>query len=342
MCIDNQAIHRIIVAGTVLIPLLAFSPRAPAQGCIPAHYMSLSLGARGIQYLNAGEFEGGLSYRYLESDQVYVGSSEQPQLYNVGGRNEINSFDLSAAYGISQRFALNLTMPFEHDNFSLIQGDGQRHSGSSGGLGDIRLVGTAWLFSPEDHPTGNINFGIGPKFPTGDYRATDYYHTANGEVIFRPVDVAAQLGDGGFGVVLQLQAFQRIVSDLYAYATGLYLINPRKTNGTERPAPNTGQVNSVPDQYFGRVGVAWIVWPAQSLSLTLGARIDGIPQGDLIGGIDDGFRRYGYSIYVDPGINWVTGKNTLSVNVPVTVARYIEPGGAVADFLVVASYSRRF
>ena len=112
MCVHTQAFHRIILAGALLIPLWACTPRAAAQGCIPAHYMSLSWGARGIQYLDAGEFEGGLSYRYLDSENVYVGSSEQPQLYNVGGRNMVHSFDLNAAYGISQRFALNLTMPF--------------------------------------------------------------------------------------------------------------------------------------------------------------------------------------------------------------------------------------
>ena len=57
-----------------------------------------------------------------------------------------------------------------HDQFSNIQGDGQRHSGSSGGLGDLRLVGSAWVFKPVDHPNGNVNLGIGVKFPTGEYR----------------------------------------------------------------------------------------------------------------------------------------------------------------------------
>ena len=36
-----------------------------AQGCIPAHYVSLSLGAQGISYLKPGQFEGDLFYRIL-------------------------------------------------------------------------------------------------------------------------------------------------------------------------------------------------------------------------------------------------------------------------------------
>ncbi|MGH7970114.1 MAG: hypothetical protein ACREIC_15445, partial [Limisphaerales bacterium] len=250
-------------------------------------------------------------------------------------------------YGLSARFGLGLVVPFEHDEFSLIQDDNLRHSGSSGGIGDVRLLATAWLLTPESHPGGNVNLGIGPKFPTGDYRAMDYYHTADGQVVLRPVDVAAQLGDGGFGMVLQLQAFQRLAPRLYGYAAGLYLINPRKANGTERPSPTLNLVNSVPDQYFGRAGLAYVIWPAQGLAFSLGGRIDGIPVGDLIGGTDNGFRRAGYSVYVDPGINWVHGKNLVSVNVPVAVARNLQKtstasGGALADFLIVASYARRF
>ena len=72
-------------------------------------------------------------------------------------------------------------------------------------------------------------------------------------------------------------------------------------------------------------------------------------------GDSNGFRRAGYSVYVDPGINWAFGNNTLSVNVPVAVYRnleaspYLDNGivkssaaGAFADFLVVAAFSRRF
>jgi hypothetical protein len=188
--------------------------------------------------------------------------------------------------------------------------------------------------------------GLGREGSNRNYRAT-IISTADGQVILRPVDVAAQLGNGGWGIVLQMQAFQNLAQDLYAYATGLYLINPRVKNGTGRPSPESSLVNSVPDQYSARLGLSYMIWPAIGLSVTLGARIDGIPVGDLIGGRDDGFRRAGYAVYVDPGLNWVDGKNLLSLNIPVAVEHNLQrtstaSRGGFADFVVIASYSRRF
>jgi hypothetical protein len=308
--------------------------------------MSLSLGAQGIEYLNAGQWEADVGYRYLHSDQVFMGKQEQPQLYNVGGRNTINSFDLTANYGVISRLSLGLTVPFLIDNYSLVQGDFQRHGGTTGGLGDMRLVANGWLLDPATHLHGNVLLGLGVKFPTGDYHATGDWHQLDGSVIIRPVDIAAQLGDGGFGIVFQLQAFQELVHNLYGYAQGFYLSNPRDINGVSPMNPNLTYVNSVPDSYFARMGLSYVIWPQIGLSLSFGGRVDGVPVQDLIGD-NDGFRRAGYTIYVDPGLNWSYGKNSLSVNVPVAVLRNLQATtystrGGLASFLVVAGYSRRF
>jgi hypothetical protein len=344
-----NSICLLILTGLFCAPRLAFS-----QGCIPAHYISLSLGAEGINYLEAGQWEADVSYRYLHSERVFAGTAEQPQLHDVGGRNTINSVDVTVTYAISPRFSGTLTVPFLHDEFSLLNDDHQRHEGSSGGLGDMRLVGNAWLLSPPAHPNGNVNLGLGVKFPTGDDRATDAYFTSSAQEILRPVDIAAQPGDGGWGIFLDLQAFQKIMKNLYVYASGFYLINPRDTNGTGRPSPTSAGVNSVPDQYLGRVGLSYSIWPSKGLAINLGGRVDGVPVSDAIGE-SNGFRRAGYAVYVDPGVDWVFGKNTLSVNVPIAVERNLEPtpyldngiiksssAGAFADFIVVASFSRRF
>lgn len=341
------------IGALLSLTLLAAARLAYSQGCIPAHYISLSLGAEGINYLQPGQWEADVSYRYLHSENVFIGTEEQPQLHRLGGRNTIHSFDLNATYEITSRFSASLTLPFLHDEFSLPNGDGKRHEGSSGGLGDMRLVGNGWVLSPPEHPNGNVNIGIGVKFPTGDDRATDNFYTPSGPLI-RPVDIAAQPGDGGFGLFLELQAFQKLMNNLYAYASGFYLINPRDTNGTERPSPTSTAVNSVPDQYLGRVGLSYSIWPAKGLAVTLGARIDGVPVTDAVGD-SNGFRRAGYALYVDPGINWAFGENTLSVNLPVAVQRnlqestYLDHGvptpsraGAFADFIVVVAFSRRF
>jgi len=336
----------VILVSSSAVCILGMGSKACSQGCIPAHYVSLSLGAEGISYLQPGQCEAGVSYRFLHAENVFAGTEQQPQLHAVGGRNTVNSFDLSATYALDFRFSLSLTLPFEHDDFSLINDDGRRHSGSSGGLGDLRLVGNAWLLNPPEHPNGNLNLGLGVKFPTGDDRATENFYTANGQVLLRPVDIAAQPGDGGWGIVAQIQGFQKLARNLYGYVDGFYLINPQDVNGTQRPSPTSSLVNSIPDQYLGRAGLSYVIWLAKALSFSLGGRIDGIPVNDLIGS-SDGFRRAGYAAYIDPGLNWVFGKNTLSLNIPVAVERNLEAtkyssAGAFADFIVVAGYSRRF
>jgi len=338
--IRSGLVYLFLFMGCFVGPKQVFS-----QGCIPARHISLHLGAEGVSYLDAGQWEGGISYRYLDSEDVFRGAEEQPQLHELGGRITAHSIDLSATYQIDSRFSLSLVLPFVHSDFSIIHGDGKRHSGSSGGVGDLRLLANAWVFSPSEHPNGNINLGLGLKFPTGDDRATDDYYTTSG-VIIRPVDIAAQPGDGGYGIILQLQAFQKVMKNLYGYLAGFYLSNPQDVNETGRPSPLSPLVNSIPDQYQGRGGLSYVIWPSQSLSLTFGARIDGVPVDDLIGD-SNGFRRAGYAIYVDPGLSWVFGKNSLSVNVPVAVERNLErsrnsSAGGFADFIVVAGYSRRF
>ncbi|MBM3838591.1 MAG: hypothetical protein FJ398_11630 [Verrucomicrobia bacterium] len=155
-----------------------------------------------------------------------------------------------------------------------------------------------------------------------------------------------------------MQAFQKIFKNTYGYASGFYLINPREKSDTQFTTdPNV--LLSVPDQYQGRLGLSYTIWPEKGIALSLGGRVDGLPVRDLIGGADDGFRRPGYSVYIDPGISWSWGKNFLSFNGPVAVARsrqrsirdilasertgqYVHGAGGIADFLLVASYSRRF
>jgi hypothetical protein len=103
---------------------------------------------------------------------------------------------------------------------------------------------------------------VGVKAPTGDERAVDNFHQSDGTVILRPVDIAAQPGDGGWGFLLQIQGYQEIIENLYGYISGFYLFNPRDVNGTERPSPAVSLVNTVPDQYLGRIGLSYAIWPS--------------------------------------------------------------------------------
>jgi len=322
--------------------------------------MALSLGAQGVSHLEAGQWEASVSYRYLEVANGYIGSEVWPEWETLGARMSIHSIDLQATYAFTPRYSVTLTMPFLHaDRSTVLDHDGTRHTTSAGGLGDVRLVAHAWLLNPERPGSGNISIGVGVKAPTGNEKATDTFHKRTGPEI-RPVDQAIQPGDGGWGIDLELAGYQKIVERLYGYVSGLYLINPRQQNDAFTtapypPPPNPNAAvrnNSVPDQYLGRVGLSYVIWPEQGLALSFGGRVDGVPTRDLVGG-SEGFRRPGYAVYVEPGVSWTRGPNTFNLFTPVMMTvnrqkniyddRYGTHGpAAFADFLIIASLSRKF
>src|SRR5438132_1279895 len=119
--------------------------------------MALSLGAQGISYLEGQHWDTSVSYRYLHSDRLFIGSQEHPELRNASV-TDMHSFDLTATYALTKRFSLSLTLPFVHgEHISSFEHDGiHRHSMTAAGLGDIRLLGNVWLFDPAKHEDGNI------------------------------------------------------------------------------------------------------------------------------------------------------------------------------------------
>ena len=337
---------------------LAADQRTFAQGCMPSRFLTLESGAALDQNLDAGEWEASLTYRYLKTARGYIGDEVWANSDAIVARTTVHSFDIAATYAITPRYSVSLTIPFTHaERSSVLDMDGTRHTTRAGGLGDIRLVAHAWLLDPQEERNGNVSVGVGIKAPTGDEKATDTFYKPSGPEI-RPVDQAIQPGDGGWGIQLELAGYQRIFERLYGYVSGAYLVNPREQNSAYTtgpyPAGPNGAVRqlSAPDQYSGRAGVSYEVWPAKGFSVSVGGRIDGVPTRDLIGG-SDGFRRPGYAISVEPGVSWRRGDNSFSLFTPVLIAanrqkniyddRYGTHGpAAFADFVVIASFAHRF
>ena len=313
--------------------------------------------------LGARQWMASLGFRWFRSDRVFVGDVEQPALY---GRmtNEVLSFDASLTYAITDRWSVTVDMPvsdgrrtsaYEHDGVDT-------YTMTAAGPGDLRLTADAWILDPRTAHRGNVAVGFGVVFPTGLAGATDTAHRATGPVE-RPVDASIQPGVGAWGVVLQLQAYLRIHAGLFAYADGFYLVRPQEQNGTEytqadlevRSAPlgTTPTRDSAPDQYVARLGLGYVLWPAQGLSMSVGGRVEGIPVHDLVGG-DGGFRRPGAALAVEPGLTWSYRGNALSLTVPVAVYRdrvqsvpeaaagQAAGPAAFADVSVLARYTRRF
>lgn len=345
-------------------PALMLPWNAISQGCVsaPGNPMcSLLPGDLEHSLSQANTWTASFTYRYFESFRHFVGDEEQPERIEIGNNviNTVHSWDLALTYGINSRWSVSAAVPFfyaertswyEHTRTN-------RHSMDAGGLRDVRFTTDYWLRNPDEHPAGNIALGIGFEAPTGDDHATDIAYRQTGEVR-RPVDPSIQPGDGGWGVLLQIQGYQRLFPNAFAYLQGNYLLTPEEQNDTETPlgdspttAPNR-KYGSIADQYFGRVGMSYTFWPEQGLTLSFGGRIEGIPAYDAVGD-SMGFRRPGYTISVEPSIAWSFGRNVLAVYAPVAVYRNRErsapevalhrPRGdaAFADYSIIASFSRR-
>jgi hypothetical protein len=304
--------------------------------------------------LTKGSVEIGVALRGLTANEWYVGRkvSEDKAPFGQPLYLRIKSADLTVSYGVADRWNLSITVPFSHGTHSRIYADGLRHQVSAAGLGDITVTATHWLLDPTTHG-GGIAIGVGLKTPSGQNDVIDTYYVPGGTARFT-VDQSIQPGDGGWGVVLQAQAFHRMSDTTFAYGSGSYLVTPRnETVVLQAPTGPLSAVRvSVPDVFQARGGVGYRIWPAAGLIATAGARVDGIPQHDLVGR-SDGFRRPVVLGYADLGLTLARGRQIVTFSLPVRAyANFrrslvdrqlgLAGGGDLADYLVFAGYSRRF
>jgi hypothetical protein len=225
-------------------------------------------------------------------------------------------------------------------------------------VGDVVLSGQRLLWKPAEHPSGNVAFGVGVKFPTGRDDVEDTRERlVDGERVatVETVDQSIQPGDGGLGVVLNVSGYQSLFGDHGAvYGAATYLVNPRGTNGVPTFRNNLGEEEmSVADQYVARAGVSYAAPSWKGLAASLGGRAEGVPVEDLVGD-SDGFRRPGYAVSVEPGLSFARGRHTVALSVPIALYRNrqrsvpdrLEPGrqgdAAFADYVVFLGYWRRF
>ena len=305
-----------------------------------------------------------VAYRYFHSFRDFNANGDEVNIPFIKNDTYVDLWDVSATYAVTKRISLTLELPIQYGSrTNSAEHDGVHvHTMRAAGIGDMRLSANFWLLNTDKHPDQNISLGLGVKAPTGDDAASDYSFRPTGPEL-RPVDPAIQPGDGGWGIILSGNAFAKVYRNTFAYINGFYLINPRETNGVHTvnfdvPPFTHGDkglmFDSVPDQSMVRGGLAAAIWPKIGLSGSLGARWEGIPSHDLIGG-SDGWRLPGYSVSIEPGISISHGKEYLSVTAPVAVYRYgmvsvpfartHDPLGGVAsfaDFQINVTYSHEF
>lgn len=309
-------------------------------------------GSNDSGFLDKGRWQLSIGLRKQRSHRHFVGTTEQKQRAEQGTEvvNNIYLYDAALTYAVNKRLNLTVAVPFQRAT---------RRRGTSNqifhsvGIGDISVMGRMWLFTPPTDSGQNISFGIGIKLPTGNPGVKNTTIGSNGRPVTAAVDQSIQLGDGGWGIPLDLQAYKRIgKTTLYASAT--YLLNPRDTNGvlTGRGRPSEA-IMSVADQYLARIGFSRPIPKTRQWAFTMGWRIEGVPVRDLIGK-SNGFRRPGYGMAIEPGVQYFRAKDTWSLAVPIAAGRNrkksvsdILVGGAggdaaFADYMILVGYSHRF
>ncbi len=324
--------HKVTYIKVFILTLFSISCyKSNAQGCVAIRHFSSCLGNNlENNLLQKGDLQIGLNYRYFKSFRHFRGTEEEPDRIanNSEVINQSHAWDYFLTYGISNRLYTSITIPTVLNSRSSLYEHGrqERNSTYSRGLADIRLGVGYWLFDLEKHTNGNLAVGLGLKLPTGNYNASDIFYNVgpNGEPQVRPVDQSIQPGDGGFGITLDIQFYQKISNNLFAYGGGFYLLNPKETNGirtfreTLSPILDNEAIMAVPDQYSIRSGLSFSA--SNAISTSLGARFDAVPVKDIIGG-NDGFRRPGNVLSIEPGIAYMQNNLTLNLNLPFAVRR---------------------
>lgn len=296
-----------------------------------------------------GKWTISFGYRWQDSFRHFVGDVEQPQrvAQNTQQENKIHLFDVALSYGISRRWSVNMSAPFmDADRIN------HRTSGvtESAGLGDMTFGAKFWIWRPPTESRQNIQVGFTLKVPTGKPDVVSSVTGATTPVVSpTTVDQSIQLGDAGAGFALDYLAYKALPARFTLFSTGVYLLNPRNTYTATTPG---ARALSVPDQYLWRAGIAYTVPRFRGISLSVAGRDEGVPARDLIGR-EDGFRRPGYAVSVEPGLEFARGRNIWSFSYAIAVHRDrtrsvqdVAAGthgdAAFADNILILGYSRSF
>jgi hypothetical protein len=316
-------------------------------------------------YSPPGDTQINVSTRTLRSTDHYSGDVEQVQRQTLDTYvlNIQRMVDVNINRVFTERFSMSVGVPFVASSWGIPSPTsptpGPRANENSRGIGDISVSGRLWVLPTQKFRSGNVAVGVGVKMPTGNSGYKDMYPDRNGNNNqLRYVDQSVQPGDGGWGLMIDVQGFKK-VPHAQLFGSASYLANPRDRNNTtsgsiNRLPPNTPvtivdtSYNSVPDQFMVRLGGA-VPIRKTGFAGSLAWRAEGLPRYDLIGG-SHGFRRPGVEMFVEPGFSYAKGRQIYSFQMPIAYYRNRFPNpytGASGDatfpnYIFLASYGYRF
>jgi hypothetical protein len=312
-----------------------FHEFANAQGCIAARNIS-GFGQYNLtdNAFTTSDWQLNINSRYFKAFRDFRGKEDQ----NTAKQNEaiITSFaiDFSISKLMRNGWSLNLSLPIASNSREASVEHGgpntTRHTTRSFGLGDVRFTAYKWLLAPTPKQKANVQLGLGLKLPTGDYKYQDFFYRNDSIKVLSAVNPSIQLGDGGTGIITELNVFYILnpARTISFYGNFYYLINPREQNGTaftagRIPSRLDSLANnillSVPDQFSMRAGV---YFNFRNWALSTGLRNEGSPVKDLVGG-NGGTRRSGYNLSIDPGIIYKMKNVSVYAFVPIVIDRKI-------------------
>ena len=334
-------------------------------------------------YLQPHHFQFDTSFRALKSQYPnYTGYSKNYSITSgVINKQEVTEF--VGTYQINSQASVSLALPFENGSFSFLYGPSPpqfkslspylqqplkfraRSRMRGRGFGDMTLVAHCWVLPTRHFTSGNVQFGLGVKFPTGQSNQKSIFpHIDGTDLGLHTNDQSIQPGDGSWGIITDLSAFKTVRLPIVHAATifgfGTYLINTRGANG----APSIGQSLSAPaafaksdpaeftdaavDQYAGEVGFNLPVPMFHGIYASYAGRVEGVPGNNLVGS-NAGFRRPGFVLFHEPGLSYAYGKNVWSLSVPIRCLQNIttvavshrHSDATVANWIILARYSRQ-
>lgn len=334
-----------------------------AQGCILARSPEQSgLPTEQGGTLEPGHFQITIGERHQYSYQHYVGDVYQEYRAQAMSQvqNKINLITANLTYQWTPKVSFEIDAPWL---FATRKGQSSPIKYSSTGLGDTIIGANYWIRNPEHAPRDNFSVGLGLLMPSGN---DDVQNTVNTNTtgtgpaveVTSPVDYSIQLGNGGWGLVMQWMGYRRVGKNLTFYTDGDYIATQGGTNGVQRSATlsTTQPLNNyvaIADQYLMEGGVAFPVHRVKGLSATFLSRDEGVPAYNLFPNSNDGFRRPGFAVTMGPGAQYSRGSNSLTAGVYKAIHRdrtgsypdsvYGTHGDAAfAQYVWLASWTHRF
>ncbi len=161
----------LIAAASVL-----FCYKVHSQGCIAIRNISGFGQFAQLGYGQSGDkWALDINNRYFNAFEVYSGKVRQPDdgihLYEY-----MMNFELTRILDNGWSIALDMPISANSITSTLEHQSGVEHTTSDFGLGDMRFTVYKWLFNNQKLQRGNIQVGLGIKFPTGNYNYEDYFY----------------------------------------------------------------------------------------------------------------------------------------------------------------------